>query len=400
MPIAVYVPPYTPPNVPVIRPPAFVPMPSFSDYQWAYGDHDSRPSYVLGGERNSVAGRKATWRLTPDVSDAEFSIAGTQPAAAAINEGLSDLWVIRNGQALGRFRVGGSDVSGQADSPPQIQFKAADYRQVLESRMLFDSDSRVYTSMDQSAIAWALISQAQGLTGGDMRLIRGDGQTTGYVPSTQTYDAGTMIGDLINQLAQQSTGFDWDITPRVGTADQTFDVFYPLRGVERGKYLDFPGQINSYQRQTDATTFRNVIRATGSDGLSPVTVTAPTLGADGNPRMDGAYSDSDIQTMTALTGAANRQLALQQFVQPAWVVTLKPNVWGGPTDVWIGDPVTLSVNDGVYDVVETLRVIELGLSLDDETDAATVQLTLGAPNRDARWKARRLDKRLRSLEGR
>jgi hypothetical protein len=73
-------------------------------------------------------------------------------------------------------------------------------------------------------------------------------------------------------------------------------------------------------------------------------------------------------------------------------------VWGGPSDIWVGDPVTLAVQSGRLDVQVPLRVYELKCDLDDNSDAATVQLTLGAVPPSRKWLYRSIEKRIKKLE--
>jgi hypothetical protein len=124
------------------------------------------------------------------------------------------------------------------------------------------------------------------------------------------------------------------------------------------------------------------------------------LGVNGDRRLDAQYGDPSLLTLSAINAAAAKQIALQSTPLPSWVVTLTPNLWGGPNDVWIGDPVTLSVQHGMLNVLETLRVQELTVAFDDSSDAATVSLTLGAVPPQRRWLLRTFDKRLSTLERR
>lgn len=360
-----------------------------ADWRWAFGHWNALPS----NELPNVTGRSFTARVAGN-SEAGFTIDGMRPEAAGIEEVDSDLWVFRNAQALYRGGVAASSITADQQSQSCV-FSSADYRALLVRRLLFEGDTLVYSGLDQSQISWDLIAQAQAELGGQMNIIRGQGQTTGVIPPTQTYAAGSSVADAINQF----TGFEWDVTPGF-RLPMTFDVFYPLRGQDRSKIVDYPGQINTYTRTADPGTWANALRVTGNTGLAPVTVTAPTLGLDGDRRLDAQYGDPSLLTLSAVNAAAAKQLATQSTLLPSWVVTLAPNIWGGPNDVWIGDPVTLSIQHGMLNVLETLRVQELTVTFDDNSDAATVSLTLGAVPPQRRWMDRVFDKRLSALERR
>ena len=93
-------------------------------------------------------------------------------------------------------------------------------------------------------------------------------------------------------------------------------------------------------------------------------------------------------------------MATRQVVTPDSTVTLKSNSWGGPDDIWLGDPVVLVVKSGPLNVVESLRVVEIPAAWDEE-DNVTVALSLAAVTRPGRrWSLRKVDQRLQALERR
>lgn len=393
MPIAVWVPPVEPPLPAARAAPIFTPVVSPAKWRFAVGPWNSLPNTELP----TITTRSITWRLTGS-HEATFVIDGTLPEAAAIQELISDLWVFRNKQALYRGRVGTTkDTVDQQSMSTEVT--SASYSALLARRLLLDGDTLAYSLQDKSALAWALITQTQAKPAGDFGIVRGAGQTTGATQAA-TFQAGASVGDSISQISQADNGFEWDLNSATGVVAQTFDVYYPQRGNDRQKYVDYPGQISAFTRTPDPGTFANVLRVTGTDGLTPAIVTEPGIATDPAGRFEAQYGDLNILTAGQLSATAAFKLAASQLVVPSWTVTLTPDIWGGPSDVWLGDPVLLAVDYGRLNVLETLRVVEITVTLADDSDTATTSLTLGTPPPKNRWQLRHFDRRLTTLENR
>ncbi len=353
----------------------------------------------------TITGRTATWRLVGN-SEAAFTIDGTLPETARIQELISDLWVLRNGVPYFRGRVGATSDNLDGTSH-QVTFNAADYRAVLRRRILFDADTLTYPSQDIALTAWSLINQTQGKPGGSLGITRGVGQTAGS-SQAPTFTAGSSVGDMVDQLGQGVPGFDWDINP-TGTASTlstglTFDTYSP-RGQDRQTVLDYGGRVASLTRNVDPGVFANALRVTGGSpptgtAPAPVAVTESGIATDPAGRFEAQYGDTTVVTTAALQARASYQLAAQQNVAPVYTVTLNPNTWSGKDDLWLGDPIILKVNSGRLAVVASLRVFEIKLTLDDAGDTEKVDVTLGAAPSDRRWLLRRFDARLTALEKR
>lgn len=373
-------------------------------WTFAVGPHSSLPDTEL----SRLTGRSVTFRLgneggtasaSSNNSEASFTIDGSFPEAQAIQEIISDLWVLRGTQTLFRGRVGASNDSGSADQE-QSQFSAADYRALFSRRHLHTTDNLVYSSQDIAQTAWLLLAQTQAKPGGDWGIIQGDGATTGVVQSN-TFSAGDLIGSTIEKLAAGSPGFDFDITPNTGTLTQTFDIWYPQRGVDRQVVLDFPGRIQSYTRQVDPGAFANSLRGSGTTGLAPIEMDAAAIATDPAGRFEAALADTAIQTTSALNSRTTALLAASQTVIPSWTVVLNPDSWDGPADFWVGDPVILVINAGRHaGTVVSYRIFEIKVDLDDNSDTETVTVTLGLPNPNRRWLLRGFDRRIAALEKR
>lgn len=369
------------------------PAPPRARWLFAAGPWNAAPAVPL----SDASARSVTWRLSGS-SEASITMPGVSPQVAAIHEMRTDLWVLRDGEALFCGRFGARNDQADADSYT-IQYGAGDYRALLQRRQLYEGDTLSYLSTDQAAVAWGLISSTQSRPGGNLGITRGAGQSTGVIRDRSDFPAGQWVGAGLDQLSQVTDGFDYDFTPNVLTGGLAFDIYYPARGTERGRVLDYGGRVIGFTRQLDPGTFGNAVRGTGAGGLAAVRMEAAGLAIAAEGRWDLQYADTSITLPTTLSAKTAQALATGQFLLPSWTVTLQPGGWGGPADFWIGDQVTLVVKLGGLNVAESLRVQEIGLAL-DENDDETVTATLGAPDPRLRRYARSLDRRLAALERR
>ncbi len=340
--------------------------------------------------------RNVTLRLT-EPSEASFTLDGTSRDAGRIKELVTDVWLFRDGRPLYRGRVGltGDDLDEDRHG---MAVSSADYRAVLGRRLLREGDPLTYTQVDQAQLAWNLISITQGRTGGSLGIVRGSGQATGVLRD-RTWEPGETVLHYLDLLANVQDGFDYDLAPSGTSTALSFDVFYPLRGTDRQVVLDFPGAIAKGSRQVDPGQYANSVRVSGDETVVPARATAANVGTADEGRWEAQVGDTTILEAATLTARAQAELALAQVVTPSWTVTLRPNFWGGPDHIWLGDPVTLAVRSGRLSALTSLRVQELGIALDDN-DEETVSLTLGQVPPDRRWRLRTIDRRLISLERR
>ncbi len=360
---------------------------------WAFavGPWTALPDHQL----TRAKGRRVTWRLTGS-HEASLTLDGTSRDAAKVEELITDIWVLRSGRALFRGRVGGTSDDLGADGH-KVAVSAADYRAVLQRRLLFEGDTLTYTTTEQAAIGFGLISATQAR--GSLGIVRGVGQATGIIRN-RTYQAGQSVGEMLDNLSQVQRGFDYDIQPDARSTALTFDVFHPARGTDRQEVLDYPGLIASVNRQVDPGQYANSVRMTGADTLAAVRVDATGLASRPEGRWDLQLGDTDIDNTETLTDRAHRELTDRQFIEPSWSVTLRQGAWRGPDHLWLGDPVTLAVRSGRLDVVRTSLVQEVECAWNDNSDEPTVSVVLGQVPPRRRQRLRVLDRRLTTLERR
>ena len=372
---------------------------------WSYGPWFEGPASDVG----PATSRSVTWRLTGR-HEASYTINGRVPQALAFTELVTDLWITRNGFCLFRGRLGSvSDDINQNTHTATVNF--ADYRAVLDRRLLYDDDPFSYLSADQADIAWGLISTTQAHPGGDLSIIRGIGSITTVNRTRIIYDVSAKIGESIDNLAKLQNGFDWDITPNANARDHhlTLDIWHPYRGNDRGVTLDYGGLAVTVSRSVDPGSYANAIRSGGANSITAVHLEVPDIASRPEGRWDGTADDSDLASTADVTAAATQALADASTLIPSYTVTMRSGAWRGPDHIWLGDLVRLRLTSGRLAVDTIYRVQEIQATWSDSTDhdpsivdsdGVTVAATLGAIPPDRRWRLREFDNRLTSLERR
>ena len=359
-------------------------------WSWAMGPWSGLPTLEMA----NATKRSMKLRLT-GTSGATWDLEGSTPEAAAVQELITDVWCIRNGFTLGRFRVGGSTHTADGTTYG-ISYTAGDYRALLQRRLLFDADTLTYTSTEQASIAWGLVGATQGHPGGNLHLSNSAAATG--TARTITYPAGQSIGQAIEQLSQMGGGFNWDVVPTTGQVGQAFTV-WASRGNAANVVVDYPGRIAKLTRTVDPGSYGNAVRETGNTGLAAVRQEATDIATRPEGRWDVQLGDTSLLDAASVSASAVYDLASRQDIVPTYTVTLQPGSWGGPPDIWLGDSVLLTVNAGPVRTAVNLRVFEIDIDL-DESNVETVTLTLSALDPFKRARARQYDSRLTSLERR
>lgn len=348
------------------------------------------------GERSITDLTAATSRILTisldDASSASFTMPGEHRETNEISELATDLLVGFNGTDLFRGRIGPSrDVI--AESTHTVEFTAWDYREVLNHRILLSGDTVAFSAVDQSTVAWTLANASQSRTAGNLGLSSTGLSATG-VTRTITYELGARCGEEIDNLAGLVDGFEWDISP-----DLEFLVYYPNRG-EVGAYtLELGGSLLTATRNLAPENFINVIRLTGADGLAAVVSTSSDLEGAPEGRWEKQEGVSDLTPQAAVTARSLALLARHNVPPVSWSVSIDPNRWSGPSDLWVGDAPNLVVKSGRLDINTTaLRVTEMSFSINEAGE--TITATLGLAPRNIFSKVDRVLGRLSRLEKR
>lgn len=336
-----------------------------------------------------------------------FSMNGEHPEAQLVEELMSDVVASFDDgtgagqQKLVRARVGPTSDSGNETSV-DCTFRALSYRDLLNRRILYTNKSyAALYSGGLEAIGWDLITAAMAPDGGNLGISRGTtGGTTASGSSNPSIDleAGMVVGEQITKMFEETTGYDWDIT-----ADLVWQTYIrPRRAVPgpgtvlaptfAGRFLlDYGGSVASYTRTVDPSDYANAVRVTGGTPQSPPggyvipnqTAQAAALTESGSypngqlrqGRWERQYSDTDIFSSARALQRAQELVADSQVITPTYTLTLKPDMWHGPTDMWVGDEVPVVIQHGRLNVDTVGLVTSLQIEIGDNGDE-TVTVTV------------------------
>lgn len=318
------------------------------------------------GELTAAKSRKVIWPLS-DAASASFTIDGQHPQALLISELETDL-IVYDDAGTKRFR-GRLGTSGDqvAASGHQASFSAVDYRGFMGRRILWPGSTTTFTAVDQALIPWVLISDSQGLPGGNLGITEGVGNPTGVI-RTFTFAVGSKLSDLFSQVANVTNGFDYEIDPNLA-----LNVFYPQRGSATQSVLEYGGTVLSFARTLDTSKFANAVRYSGESSLTPVTAVASSFSAAG--RWESQVGDTSVLDQPTLTLKANQELATDEVPQPSYSMVLRDG-WWSPEVLWLGDSAPIVLKSGRMNVISTQRLTQVDLDLGDD-GGKTVTLTTG-----------------------
>lgn len=314
--------------------------------------------------------RRFTWRIDGP-TDLQFTIDATADEAADLTSIATDIWAWRDGTLMfrGRMAAEQEDISPDVDT---LVVSCVDYRGLLGLMgRHVGSTGNAFGSTDQSLMAWTLISDTQALTGGNLGITRGTGQTTG-VNRERTIDPYAEVAHEIELIGNLDDGFEWEIS-----ADLEFNVYYPTRDNGHGVVVDYGGIVASARRQFDPTRFANSVAVTGSEGLTPATAVTGTIGTDPRGRFEVVESFPSIIDQSTLTNRTPQLLAQTSVLADQWTAVMTAGRWEGQSHIWIGDTVTFAVKKGRHNFADPYRVTELQIAV-GESGEETVQLELVA----------------------
>jgi hypothetical protein len=317
-----------------------------------------------------------------DPGSASFSINGYHPDAALIQELGTDVRVERNGTAVLRGRIGApsDDIDENGHT---VSVGVVDYREMLKSKILY-ANLDLGSPTDVEFAVWHQIDIAQTRTNGTLGITR-LGTNSGVTLPTQTgvVLAGASLFDVAEQF-RVANGVEWDVDPTL-----VYQVFPAGRGSAKNWLLDLGGSVKKASRTVDVGNFANAIRVTGS--TSGFTGTAQTADVNAGLATIGRWEKQegnlDYTSTAQAQAAANSWVSTDAQVIPGYDLTLFQGVWGGPTDLWVGDRVPVEIISGRLNVSTTLRVLKMSIDI-DEQGGETVVATLGnLSTRDAFYKA-------------
>jgi hypothetical protein len=312
-------------------------------------------------ELTAARSRRLDFALDDD-SSCGFTMPGRHSQTALIDEIENDVVVARDGVALFRGRINGSDDS-VSPNVHTCTFNAVDYRGLLSRRIVWPTSTLTFAATDQATIAARLINDSQAL--GTLGITAAPAPTG--VLRDRTYDVGSTIGDLVASLGRAINGFDWDVSPTLALR-----VFYPARGTTSANWVaEYGRNVTDVRRTVASGDFANAIRFSGEQ-TAPSTTRTITPGPEG--RWERQVGNPDLKTAAAIAEQADGAIVAVSTIRPSYGVTLLPGAWS-PATVWLGDTVRLLVRSGRLDVDTTLRVSGVSIDIGDHGDEkVTLQL--------------------------
>jgi hypothetical protein len=352
-------------------------------YHWGVGPwKGSAPDYEL-----TMASSYSLDLHLKTPSSAKFSTWGYSSEVTHINELLTDLWVIREGEYLFRGRVVGMSDDLDVNSYT-VSVDVDDYRGIMDRRFI-DLDKNYTISHD--AVVRDLIDIMQAQLGGSLGLIYGDWPAVGTTDPI-SFKTNDSIMDSITKVLNMSTDVEFDIDSNLVA------TLYNPRGVDNGVVLDFGGVVSKASRKFDVSKYANIIKQTGSGTPSPLTAVLYAANLESAPegRWETHFADTELNTQHMVDKTAATNFDKANRLLPTYTLTLGLNQWRGPGHLWLGDYATVVVKEGRLRDVMKMRVYDMSISL-NENDEETVVVTVGDPRVDLGALLRGIQKRTQSL---
>lgn len=319
----------------------------------------------------AARGRKLTVRLRAP-SSLEFTIPGDDPEASVVEDQVTDAIVRYKGTDLFWGRCGFSQDS-LGPTGYTVQYPFIDYRGVLQSRFMTQSNIEFYTQRDQGDIAWSMIQKAQARTNGNYGITLYTGSDATGIKRDRAIVGGEYVGKEIQSIADLNNGFDWDITP-----DKKFRVWYPKRGTTTTVFAEYGKTITEVTRTSRGGPYANSVRATGSQELTPVERTHTNILTDPRGIWDYGQGFPDIKVPDTLTARAEWMRDFYGDTSKGYAVKFAQGFWTGPSHFWVGDTISIRIKRGRINEAVAVRIYEMGLE-DTGNGIVIVRAQLGKP---------------------
>lgn len=208
-----------------------------------------------------------------------------------------------------------------------------------------------YALVDQLAIARALVTLAQAITGSNIGVTLG-AEVSG-VPRIRTYNSYELkqIAEAVEQLAAVDDGFDFGVDLQPGPI-KVLTLSYPRRGRIAGTtgvaFVDGKNIID-YEVLEDGTRSARTFTAIGAgDGIDMrlSTQSQTDLIDNGYPATSATGAFKDVKVQATLDGHARAELSARAMTPTFWKVTVDPDDPDGGLGTWIiGDDALLEIPD-------------------------------------------------------
>lgn len=223
----------------------------------------------------------------------------------------------------------------------------------------------LYTDTAQHTIAWNLLNHAQGQTYGSLGIT--NGSHTGTPKSRSRFYCAANVPNVAEEVEAFTTyegGFDFEIDP----ATRTFKTWTPSRMSASGISLSGANvdELRWSEDMRDVSTFVTVAGA-NECGTILITSSDATLANTYGRLHTAADADDDDDTRGELTETANETLRARKRRRVDASIVFREGGTGAPAfaDLIPGNTLTLSDSRGYSTFTKTLRMIEVGVSLDN-----------------------------------
>jgi hypothetical protein len=276
-----------------------------------------------------------------------------------------------------------------------LTFQAREFLSLFERRRIITTAD--YTNIDQLQLAQTIMSNAQGVTGGNIGMLynqdSGSTSTSGVLVSRTYYGYEyKQVLAAVQDLAKQTSGFDFEISTYYdgdGNPAKSFNTYYPKSGKTytttstTAPVFQLPVNIVEYNYPEDATIAANTIYALGAgsnEGKLIATATDATKVSAGWPLLEDQANYSDITDATLLAGLASGQISAVSYPPTTLRVVAPPSQSPTFGTYEIGDEVRVIINDNRFPTTldAIYRLVALSVTPgEDGPERVTLTLTTG-----------------------
>jgi hypothetical protein len=381
----------------------------------AFAEPHAGPTWnqTILGELDSARARVLT-RVLNQAAQLDFAIDGHEPIASAILELQVEIyawrWDDQRGADVCVFRGVVDHSEDELDEQSHlVKFTAHDYFKLLDRRFDASTTGTTYTNVDQDGIAYQGVAAATDAVtsfgnGYYLPLLPamvapdGSARAASGIIRTRAYAGSYVASQLIDDLAADINGFDFDALPEpraiglptwqgqaIGPGTDALRIFYPQQGTTRTDFaLLYGGNVAKVTRTVDSANYANYDRQIGNKASASANV-AQLIGeasnADASSTTVGLwplleYAPTVIDA-TTLTQKAQGRVADLGVLQPSYALTLRAGTyeWGYPH---LGDTVPLVIQSGRLNVNTNVRVVGIAYTVGDDGQEDVV-VTVGRP---------------------
>jgi hypothetical protein len=306
-----------------------------------------------------------------DVYDLSFSYILDSPGSIAFRMGVLDPKCTQEILACGEralyvYRydtlVWGGYLWTAAPNLQEVQFGGEGWLSMLGHREI---DWTITYTSDQFEVAWDIIAHTQSEDFGNLGILRGSLDLSGQ-SIAQSYNSWERkkILDALTELAGQSPGFDFEITP-----DKRWLTYYPQKGVTQENAQTFlvGKNVGGLAAQFDATAVVSQMTAIGSgfdkDTLLSVASDDNALATFGLRQDSNVYADVTKQATLDAHAAADLSLGKILRVNPNFQQLGDDPSWGG---VAVGDYFHLISDWGYLTIDDFYRIQAITVAVSQE----------------------------------